>query len=99
MEKLNEAFPGLTVSFVEYTVDLFCKRYPYGESQSYSIEQLYFLLRKYVYCPYQRSIRRKGEEVLEIGKKRKINSFLGVGKVKVYERGPDNKKKDHAGIT
>jgi hypothetical protein len=84
---LNNAFPGLTLSLVEYALDQYCLDH-------HAVENLFWTEMRYLYVPYQRMSRVDGELLMNWGENTRMNSVYRIADiVKVYERGPDNKKK------
>jgi hypothetical protein len=83
---LDELFPELNSSLVEYAVDLFCE-------DSSSVQHLFRSLRNTLYTPYQRDAKLIGGNFGKHGKRMNYTYHLGEDK-KVYERGDDDKKED-----
>ncbi|MCX5835022.1 MAG: hypothetical protein NTV99_11045 [Deltaproteobacteria bacterium] len=73
------------VSSVDYTIDLYC----YGPREA---KNLFWILRRYLYIPYQRKARTYGENMAAWGDKTRMSTAYRASGVKIYERGPDNKK-------
>ncbi|MGO9138740.1 MAG: hypothetical protein ACLP9S_02755 [Syntrophales bacterium] len=84
--KLNMLLPGLNISSVEYTIDMF--------SDFISVRNNFCILRRYLYFPHQNNT-----ELYKDGELRsnKYNVTLEAKKMKMYERGPDDKRMGGAG--
>ena len=89
LKDLNLKLPGLKVSLIEYTIDLFCNDYKEASS-------LFWFIRRCLYIPHQRTVQTfdntkkdKNRNVIQ------MNSVYKIGRnYTVYERGPDSKKED-----
>jgi hypothetical protein len=85
--QFDQKLPNLNISGVEYAVDLFCRN-PQG------VIFLNDIIRKYLYAKYQQTVKKLGDKE-RFGKRQSIQNMVSrLGDFqKVYERGPDNKKK------
>jgi hypothetical protein len=77
----------MNVSSIEYAVDLFCNNHE-------DARNLFWLLRRCTYIPYQRKvITLRTAQIERYGKIIERNEVFRIGKShKIYERGPDLKK-------
>jgi len=88
---LMRALPQpLQVSEVEYAVDIYC----------YSPREVASLFYELIHClwvPYKSSVGMVGEDMAQYGKNVRANHVFHAkaedSKVKIYERGPDNRRK------
>jgi hypothetical protein len=87
MEFDSELMPDMMISSIEYAIDLFCNNYE-------NARNLFWLLRRCTYIPYQRKvITLKTAQIERYGKTIERNEVYRIGKThKIYERGPDLKK-------
>ena len=82
---LNLLLPYLKISFVEYTIDLYCPDLD-------SVQNLFDVLTRYCYVPYA------GEPLIFSGFRSPyqvssgLNRTCYLGNLKIYERGPDEKR-------
>lgn len=80
---LADKFPALNVSKIEYANDIYCLN-------SKTAREVYEVIRRHLYVPYQRTIRDYGEQIgVKYGK---MNRVYRIGDTKMYERGKDSKK-------
>lgn len=86
---LSDAFPHMTVSLVEYALDIFC-------TDSTVVRRNYRTLMRYLWFPYQKEGKMYASA--------KLNSlecdraaYFKAGKIVVYERGPDAKSEKDNG--
>lgn len=93
---LSFTIPGIEVSSVEYSIDMFCENYK-------KVSALFYILRRYMYFPYRDKTVCKGGAFGGIESERTENCawFIwdkahGAKCLTVYERGSDDKK-DGAG--
>ncbi len=86
LSSLNELIPNLQVSSVEYTLDIFLK-------SSRAVENLYIFAKRSIYVPYKNDATFYDDHSVKVGKNVRFNFTFNCGDdVKMYERGPDNKK-------
>ncbi len=82
----NELIPNLQVSSVEYTLDIFLR-------SPRDVENLFTLAKRSIYVPYKNDAKFYGDHSVKLGKNIRFNFTFKCGDdVKMYERGPDNKK-------
>jgi hypothetical protein len=89
---LDANLPGLKVSRVEYTSDQLCL----GPLEA---TRLFFAEREHLYVPRVRSLRNCrlfGEDLSNYSNFDRHNYVFRPGPLKLYERGPDRKKKNEA---
>jgi len=86
--KLSDKFPCLTVSEVEYAVDIFYSSPKY-------VRRYFRLLRRYVYFRYKRIIKFYTHH--KKPRKSQINMTLDAKPIKIYERGNDEDKVHYKG--
>jgi len=82
--KVDERFPDLKVSSVEYAVDLYCKT-------SLGTGNLFWIIRKCLYVPWQREVRMIGGQQNIYGTKYNLVCHVDSDH-KFYERGNDSDK-------
>ena len=80
-------YPDLQVSSLEYTIDFFCH-------SRESVNNLFYLLRRYMFFPYAKSTRMEGGEFSGWNESRIENAvyhiYMGKNHAKIYERGNDD---------
>ena len=80
-------YPDLHVSSLEYAIDFFCHTRE-------SVNNLFYLLRRYMFFPYAKSTRMEGGEFLGWNESRIENAVhhieMGANHAKIYERGDDD---------
>jgi hypothetical protein len=88
--KMNNLFPGMVVSSIEYANDIFCKT-------TKEVRSLYYAMRQYLYFPYKRNAIELTPHSLTVGSKKLVNNVWRYNnKMKLYERGADDLKNgDH----
>jgi hypothetical protein len=87
LSKIAERMPDLSVSSVEYTTDIFC----YSPQ---AVEMLFKDVVKFIYVPYKRASGfLNDDQDFEWGDTVRINRVFRSNP-KVYERGPDTKKRN-----
>lgn len=84
LSKLCSKLPELKMSVAEYTVDL------YFDNQD--VRKYFELIYRYIYFQHQNELTLYSKMELADTKRWK-NALVRAGKMKLYERGPDNKKK------
>ncbi len=86
--KLYKQLPELKITSVEYTVDIFCGNHD-------QVAALFYLLLHYMYFEYEtKKMEPFGDTFLGYGDKRQENAGYHIGEnAKLYERGPDNRRK------
>jgi hypothetical protein len=89
---INLWFPNLKVTTVDYAIDEHCYDFR-------AAEKLFRIQLKHLYIPYQRSVNFLGGDIVEYGDRTRMNSVCRIDDVKMYERGPDIKKKGAGWIT
>lgn len=93
LSELHKLIPDLTLSYVEYTIDLFCKDH-------IDVANLFYVLRKNIHFPYANKTTTKGGQLTGMEIRRTKNALFQVNflsrsrYLKVYERGKDGKKSD-----
>lgn len=85
LHTLSNSLRGLIVSSVEYTFDIYCH-------DRYSLQRLFHQIRRHLYVPYNRKVSRYRQK-MNSDYIVTTNEILRLGNVKVYERGPDAKKR------
>lgn len=86
---LNKKLAWLNVSYAEYTIDLFF-------NNSDDVKKYFRLLYRYVYFPYQKVFTLHSDKKLS-DSTRDTNAWVFTKRMKLYERGPDKKKKINGG--
>ena len=86
LQRLNSSLKILHVRSIEYSIDLYCH-------DRESLQRLFLTLRRYLHIPYQRDAKLYGEKHIAWGDKTRMNTVYKASDVKMYERGPDGKKK------
>jgi hypothetical protein len=81
------ALPTAKVSLIDYTLDQYCY-------SPHAAQMLFWVEMRNLYVPHQRKARLTGAKLSEWGNKNRMNTAYRATNVQVYERGPDNKKKD-----
>lgn len=84
LHSLNTRLVELSVSSVEYSIDLYCRDH---ESRL----QLFNTLKRHLHVPYSRGASHYGQEI-NLGNNVGMNSIIRMGDIKMYERGIDGKK-------
>jgi len=87
--RFNANLPGLKVSKVEYASDQFCHR-------PSKVERLFYLERRHLYVSQSRKCGLIGEDYDQFGRKNRLNFVFHNGRIKIYERGPDDEKNGKA---
>jgi len=91
---LDNILSGLNVSVVEYTIDIFFRK-----SKRKYIRRHFQTLRRYIYFPYYKncitysSTRRLSDKARDINASMELKNKKNWVARKIYERGPDNRKK------
>jgi hypothetical protein len=91
LNELYQAIPELDLSYIEYTIDLYCKN-------SNAVIDLFYALRKNIYFPWGNKTRTSGGAFYGIDNERTINAIFQVNVqsstryLKIYERGHDKDK-------
>jgi hypothetical protein len=79
-------FPNIKVSTIDYAIDEHCYDF-------LAVEKLFRIQLKHLYIPYQRSVKFLGGDLIRYGDRTRMNSVCRIDDVKMYERGPDVRKK------
>lgn len=94
LSNINRKIPGLKISCAEYAIDLYCKTGIHAAN-------VFSLLRRFLYVPYQRNSRTYEDdekEINDIGRdKITVSRTIHIGNVKIYERGDDSDKNRQSG--
>jgi hypothetical protein len=88
---LNSSLGLIYVTSIEYAVDLYCH-------DRDSMQRLSCILKRFLRVPYQRKAKLFGEDCIQWGNETRMNAVYKAGGTKVYERGPDGKKKKKGGL-
>lgn len=83
LSKLRSKLPGLHVWRAEYTIDIFFENPEH-------VKKYFFLIYSSIYFPYQKDMTLHSHKELD-DKTRDKNAWVFTKKMKLYERGPDNK--------
>ena len=89
LSKLRSKLPDLKVSAAEYTIDLFFE-------DPEDVRKYFNLIYRYIYFPYQKELVLHSDKELDDITRDK-NAWVFTKKMKLYERGPDNKIKKSGG--
>jgi hypothetical protein len=90
--ELYKKMPDLSLSYIEYTIDLFCKNH-------FEVADLFYVLRKNIYFPWANNTITRGGRLTGIDLNRTTNALFQVNAqsrtryLKIYERGNDENKK------
>jgi len=87
---LQSMLPAMTISSVEYTLDLVCY-------DPIEVENLFMIIRRCLYAPYKTDTYFNGGSIATWGETIRINSVFSMNNIKVYERGFDNYKQPTGG--
>lgn len=79
-------FPNLKVSMVDYAIDEHCYDF-------LAAEKLFRVQLKNLFITHQRNVNFLGGDLVCYGDKTRMNSVCRINDAKMYERGPDIKKK------
>lgn len=90
-KKLHLWFPKLKVSTVDYAIDEHCYDFR-------AVEKLFRIQLKNLYIPYQRNVHFRGGDWADYGNRARVNCVYRIDDVKMYERGPDQKKNSEGWI-
>jgi hypothetical protein len=86
LKSMHLWFPSLKVSTVDYAIDEHCHDFK-------AAEMLFRAQLRHLYIPYQRSVNFLGGDLVHFGDETMMNTVCRMNDVKMYERGPDTKKK------
>ena len=81
----------LKISLVEYTLDIFC-------TDLTGVHFLFKALKKHLFRPYKRKVMLLGKGKQAWGDDTRMNAYYRSGDAKIYERGPDKKRKNKAWV-
>lgn len=85
LSKLRSKLPDLKVSFAEYTIDI------YFENPE-DVRKYFALIYRYIYLPYQKEMVLHSDKKLDdITRDKNAWVYTKNMRLKLYERGPDNK--------
>lgn len=85
-KKIHLWFPNIKISLVDYAIDEYCYDF-------HAAEKLFRIQLKHLFIPYQRKAFTYGGDLVQYGERTRMNSVCRIDDVKMYERGPDHKKK------
>ncbi|MRS04906.1 hypothetical protein EG832_17080, partial [bacterium] len=91
LEKISQSLPDLKLSRVEYALDLYCTD-PSG------VYCIFKALKKHLFRPYKRIVLLLGKGKQEWGDDTRMNAYYRLGDAKIYERGPEKKRKNKAWV-
>ncbi|MCB2168869.1 MAG: hypothetical protein KQI78_14510 [Deltaproteobacteria bacterium] len=102
VNELKEKLPDLTISKIEYAIDLIC--YP-QDSSCNPVQYVFDMLRYYIYFPYKRNAKTLPDDTFSLS-----NEPINISRsfkleteepeddeVKIYERGTDESKNESGG--
>jgi len=86
---LCKLLPGLNVSWVEYALDIYC-------CDPLEVESLFWVLRRYLYVPYQKSTRQYGGLYFKAGERGKIRRI--PSDMQEAEDGEEHKQSEEGAV-